>query len=45
MEKLDYIKKVFLSWWKDMYSIDKIIKNGWHKHISYSIFFIMLFAQ
>ncbi len=44
MEKLDYIKKVFLSWWKDMYSIDKIIKNGWHKHIPISILFVIGFA-
>jgi hypothetical protein len=44
MEKLYYIKAVFLSWWKDMGSKKKIIKNNWHKHISYSIFFIMLFA-
>jgi uncharacterized membrane protein YfhO len=44
MEKLDYIKTVFLSWWEDMHSKKKIIKNNWHKHITISVMFIMLFA-
>ena len=44
MEKLNYIKKVFISYFKDMKSKKKIIKNKWHKHISYSIFLIMGFA-
>jgi len=44
MEKLNYIKLVFLSWWKDMHSKKKIIKNNWHKHITYSIVFIMSFT-
>jgi hypothetical protein len=44
METLNYIKSVFASYFQDMKSKKKIIKNNWHKHISYSIFFIMLFA-
>lgn len=44
MKKLDYIKLVFISWWRDMGSRKKIVKNKWYKHISYSIFFIMCFA-
>lgn len=44
MEKLNYIKKVFISYFKDMKSKKKIIKNKWHKHIFYSIFLIMGFA-
>jgi hypothetical protein len=44
MEKLNYIKKVFLSWWKEMGSLEMIIKRGWWKHIPISIVFVTWFA-
>jgi len=44
MEKLEYIKLVFLSWWKEMGSLEMIIKRGWWKHIPISIVFIIWFA-
>lgn len=44
MEKLNYIKLVFQSYFQDMKSKKKIIKNKWYKHISYSIFIIIGFT-
>jgi uncharacterized membrane protein len=44
METLNYIKLVFIAYFKDMKSIEKIVKNGWLKHIPISIMFIILFA-
>lgn len=44
METLNYIKFVFASYFQDMKSKEKIVKNGWHKHIPISIAFISVFA-
>jgi hypothetical protein len=44
MEKLNYIKKAFISWWKEMGSLEMIVKRGWWKHIPISIVFIIWFA-
>ena len=43
-DKLNYWKTVFLSWWKDMHSFEKIINKGWDKHIPISIIFVIAFA-
>jgi len=33
MDKINYIIEVFLSCLKDMKSKQKMIKNGWHRHV------------
>ena len=44
MEKLDYIKKVFTSYFQDMKSKEKIVKNNWIEHIFISVGFIIAFS-
>lgn len=44
MEKLNYIKLVFVSYFQDMKSKEKIVKNNWIKHIFLSVGFIIAFS-
>ena len=44
MEKLNYIKKVFASYFQDMKSKKKIVANNWIEHTFISIAFMIAFA-
>jgi len=44
MEKLNYIKKVFISYFQNMKSGKKIVASNWIEHIFISVFFIIGFA-
>ena len=44
MEKLNYIKKVFISYFQDMKSKEKIVKNNWIEHIFISVAFMIVFS-
>jgi hypothetical protein len=44
MEKLDYIKKVFTSYFQDMKSKKKIVASNWIEHIFISVGFIIGFS-
>lgn len=44
MEKVDYIKKVFISYFQDMKSKKKIVASNWIEHIFISVFFMIGFA-
>ena len=44
MEKLNYIKLVFISYFQDMKSKKKIVQNNWIQHIFISVGFMIAFA-
>jgi hypothetical protein len=44
MEKLNYIKSVFASYFQDMKSKKKIVQNNWIQHIFISVGFMIAFA-
>jgi hypothetical protein len=44
METLNYIKKVFISYFQDMKSKEKIVANNWIEHIFVSVGFIIFFS-
>lgn len=44
METLNYIKKVFISYFQDMKSKKKIVANNWIEHIFISVGFIIAFS-
>jgi hypothetical protein len=44
MEKLNYIKSVFISYFKDMKSKKKIVANNWIEHTFISVGFIIAFS-
>ena len=44
MEKLDYIKKVFTSYFQDMKSKKKIVASNWIEHIFISVAFMIGFS-
>jgi len=44
METLNYIKKVFISYFQDMKNKEKIVANNWIEHIFVSVGFIIFFS-
>ena len=44
MEKLNYIKKVFISYFQDMKSKEKIVASNWIEHIFISVAFMIGFS-
>lgn len=44
METLNYIKKVFISYFQDMKSKKKIVSSNWIEHIFISVAFMIVFS-